>query len=201
MKNHELAVCPVCSEGRLNQTSEPEQCEYRGHLADLLMQFAVCDVCGITQAGSEQLRANKRSVTAFHKDVDGLLTGSQVRELRAVLSISQAEAAKIFGGGPVAFSKYENDEVSQSEPMDKLLRVAMAVPQAFSWLAEYAGLRVSVTHLSPGEVELLKPTYARSWALASSFAKSSVHVVSKGEYRTNSNRTRRASELDQSDGE
>jgi HTH-type transcriptional regulator/antitoxin MqsA len=61
-------------------------------------------------------------MVAFKKEVDGLLTGAQVRALRERLGINQSEAAKIFGGGLVAFSKYESDDVSQSEAMDKLLR-------------------------------------------------------------------------------
>ena len=40
----------------------------------------------------------------------------------------------------MAFSKYESDDVAQSEAMDKLLRLAETVPAAFEHLAEQAGL-------------------------------------------------------------
>jgi HTH-type transcriptional regulator/antitoxin MqsA len=62
------------------------------------------------------------------------LTGEEVRALRVQLDLTQAEAARVFGGGQVAFSKYENDDVVQSEAMDKLLRVAAEVPGALRYL-------------------------------------------------------------------
>lgn len=72
---------------------------------------------------------------AFKKQVDGLLSGHQVHELRNQLGLNQSQAAAIFGGGPTAFSKYESDDVMQSEPMDKLLRVAKDIPDAYFHLA------------------------------------------------------------------
>lgn len=167
MKNHELANCPVCGEGRLSQKSDAETFEYKGRSAQIPVLFAVCDSCGVDQACSDHLRANKRAVLAFHKQVDGLLTGSQVRDLRKGLGLSQSVAAQVFGGGPVAFSKYENDDVSQSEPMDKLMRVAMSVPQAFAWLAEYAGLSLAVTRMDEQEVARLRLVYDGGWVAAS----------------------------------
>jgi HTH-type transcriptional regulator/antitoxin MqsA len=42
----------------------------------------------------------------------------------------------LFGGDPVAFSKYEADDVTQSDAMDKLLRVVSFVPAVFAYLTE-----------------------------------------------------------------
>ena len=80
-------------------------------------------------------------MVAFKKQVQGLLTGSQVRELRKRWGLSQDEAAKVFGGGPVAFSKYEADDVMQSDAMDKLLRMADDIPVALSKLMANAGVQ------------------------------------------------------------
>ena len=78
----------------------------------------------------------------FRKKVDGLLTGSEVRTIRKNLQLSQAEAARLFGGGPVAFSKYESDDIAQSEAMDKLLRVASNVPATIEVLRKQANFNV-----------------------------------------------------------
>ncbi len=48
--------------------------------------------------------------------------------LRHQLELTQKAANEVFGGGPVAFSKYEADDVIQSESMDKLLRLISAHP-------------------------------------------------------------------------
>jgi len=108
--------------------------DYKGHCTDLELHFSVCDACGSEQSNAMQLRTNKRAMVAFKKLVDGLLTGTEVRAIRGRLGINQAEAARIFGGGPVAFSKYEHDDVAQSEAMDKLLRLAVELPAAFTRL-------------------------------------------------------------------
>jgi HTH-type transcriptional regulator/antitoxin MqsA len=138
-------ICPICGEGHLQHLTSKNCVDYKGHSTELDMQYSVCDACGSEQADSVQLRANKRAMMAFRKRVDGLLTGVEVRALRERLGIKQAEAACIFGGGPVAFSKYESDDVAQSEAMDKLLRLAAAVPDAFAHLAHVAGVRLDET--------------------------------------------------------
>lgn len=130
MNTHET-TCPVCGEGYLRERVVQETTEYKGRTGETPLHFSECDACGSEQANAAQTRANKRAMIAFRKQVDGLLTGAEVRAVRECLGINQAEAARIFGGGPVAFSKYENDDVMQSEAMDKLLRLAVDVPEAF----------------------------------------------------------------------
>ena len=65
--------------------------------------------------------------------------------LRKQYKITQAQAAQLFGGGPVAFSKYENDDVAQSEAMDTLLRLVRRSPEAFWALVEEKGLQADFT--------------------------------------------------------
>ncbi|HEU4344421.1 MAG TPA: type II toxin-antitoxin system MqsA family antitoxin [Candidatus Binatia bacterium] len=133
-------VCPICGEGPLRVQVDKNVAEYKEHTGELDLHFFVCDACGSEQTDATQLRANKRAMMAFKKRVDGLLSGAEVRALRRQLKLSQAEAAKVFGGGPVAFSKYESDDVAQSEAMDRLLRLVAAVPDALHYLQRQAGL-------------------------------------------------------------
>lgn len=136
-------LCPLCGEGHLTDSKSLNRVEYKGTTADIDSFFSVCNVCGSEQANAKQLRNNKRAMISFKKQVDGLLTGAQVKGIREQLGITQAEAALIFGGGPVAFSKYEADDVMQSEAMDKLLRVASDSRDAFSIMASRVGLGIS----------------------------------------------------------
>ncbi len=142
------AICPLCEQGVLTEQQASESTVYKGVERMLPLYFACCSECGTEHADAKHLRANKRALQAFKKEVDGLLTGAQLRELRESLGLTQAQAAQVFGGGPVAFSKYESDDVAQSEGMDKLLRVAQAVPAAFAWLKEHAGFTVDRSTLS-----------------------------------------------------
>lgn len=132
--NDSKEICPICEEGHLQHKVDSHSVDYHGQHANLDIHFSVCTACGSEQAGADELRKNKRIMIEFRKKVDGLLTGSQVRSIRKNLGLSQAEAARVFGGGPVAFSKYENDDVTQSEAMDKLLRLASRLPAAMDIL-------------------------------------------------------------------
>jgi len=131
--------CPICVEGDLHEHAKKNPVSYNQHRAEIDTLFSICDSCGSEQANAQQVRANKRAMTKFKKCVDGLLNGAEVRLIRQKLGINQSQAARIFGGGPVAFSKYEKDDVMQSDAMDRLLRVASSIPGAFELLAEKAG--------------------------------------------------------------
>lgn len=124
-------LCPLCGEGHITPRSEDTETEYRGQKGVVTLRYIECDVCGSEIAGDEESRANKRAVLRFRKQVDGLLTGEEIRAIRAQYDLTQAQAAKLFGGGPVAFSKYENDDVSHSDAMDNLLKLVRRSEEAF----------------------------------------------------------------------
>jgi len=128
-------VCRIRGDGHLDSRVKKNNVGYKGVESELDLMYSVCDVCGSEQAAGNQLRTNKRAMIKFKKTVDGLLTGEQVRAVREKLKLSQSDAAKVFGGGPVAFSKYESDDVAQSEATDKMLRLASELPIAFEYLA------------------------------------------------------------------
>ena len=143
-------ACPICGEGTLILHVEDDTVEYKGITRAIPSQYKVCTACGSEQADMDDLRVNKRAMQAFKKEVEGLLTGQEVKALREVLGLTQADAARMFGGGPVAFSKYESDDVMQSEAMDKLLRVAAHIPSAVNFLHDLAGLS-PVRQIGPWE--------------------------------------------------
>ena len=140
-------LCPICGEGNLSERVGKNRVDYKGKTTELDLHFSVCDSCGSEQANARQVRMNKRYMVAFKKRVDGLLTGSEVRSVRERLGLKQSDAAKIFGGGPVAFSKYESDDVTQSEAMDKLLRVTVEVPGVFDYLENLGELHLDVSRI------------------------------------------------------
>ena len=129
-------MCEICCEGALREVVGAEKVSVSGVSHQVNCFFSVCDACGSEQAGPEQVRKNKRAIIRLKKALSGLLVGGEVREIRNRLELSQRDAAKVFGGGPVAFAKYEADDVNQSEAMDKLLRLADEVPAARAWLLE-----------------------------------------------------------------
>lgn len=136
--------CPICGEGQVTSHVQQVEHEYKGHKAMLSSHYQECDACLSEFAGAREGKLSKRGIMAFRKSVDGLLTGAEICALRDKYKLTQTQAAKLFGGGPVAFSKYENDDVSQSESMDSLLRLVRRSEAAFWELVDEKGMSAEV---------------------------------------------------------
>ena len=175
-------VCPVCEEGRLTVESYDGEIKHNGAaLAVHGLERCRCDVCGADPVLTEQIRRNQIRIADARRVHDGLLTCEEIREARELVGISQAEAAKIFGGGTNAFSKYERGEVEQSVAMDRLIRIARDLPEAAQFLAAYAGVSISHSYASAGYVAA-----CRSWSVAKrviSNNRARLTLVHSGEYK------------------
>lgn len=147
MSTNEL--CSVCGEGQVTNHIDQFETEYKGTKGLVSMHYKCCDACGSDFASADDSRLNKRAVLAFRKSVDGLLSGAEICALRSRYGINQKQAARLFGGGPVAFSKYENDDVAHSESMDKLLRLVLKNEQIFWSLVEQEGMTVELVPKRP----------------------------------------------------
>lgn len=151
MKNK---ICPVCGEGHLHSESELVEFEYKNTKKVLATKYSICDECDSEIASEDDAKFNKRSVTAFHKTVDGLLTGDELKKIRKILGITQQQASIIFGGGPNSFTKYENDDVIQSVAMDSLIRLSIDSVDSFDILCRKKGIKIEpVVSLKPLNVK------------------------------------------------
>lgn len=137
-------LCPICGEGHVTDHVDQFESEYKGQTAKLPLHYQMCDTCHSDFAGSAESKLNKRAIMAFRKSVDGLLSGDEVQALRKQYGLTQNQAAKLFGGGPVAFSKYENDDVAHSESMDSLLRLVRRSAPAFWELVDEKSMRAEL---------------------------------------------------------
>jgi HTH-type transcriptional regulator/antitoxin MqsA len=142
-------LCPLCGVGQVTAKVDEVETEYKGHSALLPMHYQVCAHCTSDFSGADENRLNRRALLAFRKRVDGLLTGADIAALRQQYHLTQVQAARLFGGGPVAFSKYENDDVMQSEPMDNLLRLVRRSPDAFWQLVQEKSMAAEIPRPQP----------------------------------------------------
>ncbi len=137
--NNKCAECG-CSDFEIRIEADESQRNGQPYTVDV--EHSVCRQCGDIVIFSEQIKRNDCVVRDAWRKIDGLLTAQEIVALRNKLGLTQQDAAKIFGGGPNAFSKYERSEVIQSVAMDKLMRAALAIPDMFIWLKQQAGLNV-----------------------------------------------------------
>lgn len=146
-------LCPYCGEGKLIERQRDRESEIDGYkflIRGLL--HAVCDSCHESVTTPSQSRHNKRVSTEARakaveeRDRAQQLTPCDILRIRKKLGLTQAQAARVFGGGANAFSKYENGEVTPSDGMERLLRLADSVPAAASWLMRRAGVPPELAH-------------------------------------------------------
>jgi HTH-type transcriptional regulator/antitoxin MqsA len=135
-------ICAVCGEGRLHPEVSSNKLVIDGISYEVAMHTHWCDQCATKFATNADLRLNARAARQAKKTHYGLLTGEQVRQCRKNLGLNQDQAARLFGGGPVAFSKYENDEVIQSESMDRLIWLVTKFPSLMIPLAQHIEMQL-----------------------------------------------------------
>lgn len=138
MNNKEIMktnVCSVCEQGNLHLEHSEAQHMIGGAPVMVAHQIHWCDACGLEITTDEDAKLNARSMRAAERRAQGKLTGEDILNLRKKLDITQEVAGRIFGGGPIAFSKYEKNDVSPADGMDNLLWVATRRPSIVCDLA------------------------------------------------------------------
>lgn len=136
MKERKALPCEACGEGNLHSQTSWNEVEYKGRKGKIRHHHSVCDVCGADLADTEEMRHNRREWRRFCKEVDNVPLGKEIAAMRKLHGLTQEEAGRLFGGGPVAFSKYENDDLIPDEAMANLLYMAIHHPEIVSWLPE-----------------------------------------------------------------
>lgn len=171
MKNSPC-ICPICEENQLFEKYDLVSQTYNGKEKDIPIFYSECACCGSETIAQEQAKKNKREMIKFKREVDNLLNHKEIREIRKGLGLSIEEAGKLFGGGPVAFSKYENNDLIQSLPMDAALR--LATPESIGNLIKAKKLDIrpkkashpNVAHLPSKQYQTI-PTLVRASAMLS----------------------------------
>jgi HTH-type transcriptional regulator/antitoxin MqsA len=132
--------CAECGSSDFEVRIEPDDFQRNNQSYTVDVEYSVCRQCGDEIIFSDQIKRNDCVLRDAWRKIDGLLTSQEIVALRKKLKLTQQDAARVFGGGTNAFSKYERSEVIQSVAMDKLMRAALDVPDMFIWLKQQAGL-------------------------------------------------------------
>ena len=137
MLNH---TCVMCDEGLLIKKTVIDNVDFKGQVLKVPNTHLECNLCGCIELDNEYMKVNNRALNIEKKKALDLFTGSEIKEIREGLRLSQTEASAIFGGGKVAFSKYENDDVIQSKSMNTLIGAANRIPDLLPYLVSQSSL-------------------------------------------------------------
>lgn len=122
--------CPICGAGSLKKKVGAESFEYKGETRTIpnYVTYA-CSKCGEAIVDRATLKESGKMLKDFQREVDGLLTGQQIKAIRMKLGLTQEQLADIVGGGLKSLARYESAQVCQSKGMDNLLRILAAYPE------------------------------------------------------------------------
>jgi HTH-type transcriptional regulator/antitoxin MqsA len=130
-----MTNCKICKSEDVSGFVEVEDISYKRNDLQTSIAYSVCNNCDREFVSKPQIIQNELALRAVKKTFDGLLSSEEIVRAREELSLTQEQAARVFGGGRNAFSKYERGEVSQSVAMDKLIRICLNHRDIFNELA------------------------------------------------------------------
>lgn len=132
--------CLICGAGGLYKTVSTETFEYKGQEISIPDYIAyVCPECGEAIVDPATLKKSGKMLKDFQRQVDGLLTGHQIKTIRKKLGLTQEQMAVIVGGGLKSFTRYESGKICQSKGMDNLLRILDAYPEMLNVIRKKEG--------------------------------------------------------------
>jgi HTH-type transcriptional regulator/antitoxin MqsA len=132
--------CPTCETGDLVAAVRDVPYTYKGKKT--IIKAVKGQFCGnpkcreVVMDMGESVRTSKEMLD-FNKKVNAELTPIDLlTQVREQLNLTQQQAAKVFGGGPNAFSRYESGKTKPPVALVKLFRVLNKHPDLYREIAE-----------------------------------------------------------------
>lgn len=132
--------CPVCRSVDVASTTYQREFHPHGKTVTVTLLTSRCASCEAEFTSAAQHEENLVRLKARKVEYDGLLLGEEIFALRRRYGITQQQAAKVFGKGKIAFSRYENEASYPDDSTTKLLKLAIQKPDVFKLLADDAGV-------------------------------------------------------------
>ncbi|MBW1956073.1 MAG: type II toxin-antitoxin system MqsA family antitoxin [Deltaproteobacteria bacterium] len=152
--------CPICGAGILKKRIENETFVYKGKQITIPNYIThACNECGEAIVDPVTLKESGKQLKEFKREVDGLLTGAQIKAIRRKLGMTQEELAEIIGGGLKSVARYESGKICQSKGMDNLLRILDAYPETLKVIQKNKRSDKSFAQIINIEVERNKRNY------------------------------------------
>jgi len=134
--------CPSCRLAQMEPTSYEEAFAPRGKEVRVILLTSTCTACGATFTSGAQHDENLKRLEQRRAEYGDVLLGEDIVAFRLRYGITQTAAARIFGKGKIAFSRYENEASYPDESTTRLLRLAIEMPQVLKKLADAAGVEI-----------------------------------------------------------
>lgn len=142
MNTHEVRRCPACRKGNLEPATRMRSFHPNGKTISVKLLTSRCPVCGAEATSAAQHAENLKQLAARKARYGAWMMGEEIQALRRRYGITQQQAAKLFGKGKIAFSRYERETSYPDSTMSKLLALAVEKPSVVRWLADKASVEL-----------------------------------------------------------
>lgn len=115
--------CPSCGGAKLVRGTRDILYTYKGETTTIpAVRGEFCPACGQSVLAAAESARVSAAMLDFHKQVNAsIVDPAFIARVRKKLALDQRQAAAIFGGGPNAFSRYENGKTKPPLALVKLL--------------------------------------------------------------------------------
>ena len=117
--------CPSCAAAELLHDTRDMQYIYKGESTLIpAVTGDFCPACDESILNAVESRRTMNYMLDFNKQVNAsIVDPGFIASVRKKLALDQREAAKLFGGGVNAFSRYENGKTKPPLALVKLLKI------------------------------------------------------------------------------
>lgn len=132
--------CPTCGAGKLVVATRDMPYTYKGEktvIKAVRSRYCSNAKCGEAVLDVSEATRISKEMLAFNKKVNAALTPiALISQVRKQLDLTQQQAAKVFGGGPNAFSRYESGKTKPPVALVKLFHVLHRHPDLYAELLD-----------------------------------------------------------------
>jgi HTH-type transcriptional regulator / antitoxin MqsA len=117
--------CPSCGGAALVRDTRDLPYMYKGETTTIpAVRGTFCPACGESVLSAAESSRVSAAMLEFNKQVNAsIVDPAFIARVRKKLALDQRQAAAIFGGGPNAFSRYENGKTKPPLALVKLFMV------------------------------------------------------------------------------
>jgi len=107
-------------------------------------EFYKCSNCGEKFYDGNMADESFRRAAAAVRREDGLLAPEEIREIRTLYGLTQADLERLIKGGEKTVVRWERGTVAQNATADTLLRILRDHPEVVARLASQRGVKIKL---------------------------------------------------------
>jgi putative zinc finger/helix-turn-helix YgiT family protein len=140
----EISKCVVCGSREVVATDEPVMVTVKdANIRVGGVAHETCRSCGEEYFSGDNVSLLQRKAVSHYRMEHGLLAGDEVRAIRKQLGLTQGQLERLFGIATNTVTRWENETIFQSRPVDLLFRLMRDAPDVPELLDEYRLIRES----------------------------------------------------------